>query len=188
MKFKTTLIIICIAFLFSCKKENNTSNPDIVHQNLNLKISATSFLFDTAVLINFDNNASNDFFLRMRYSTLRGVSHDLFFASDDSRNQWLVYEDGEDAIASLLAENTTIDSTSDIWGSSGILYRKYLTLINFTDAVGAGDIIVGVRFIMDTEYHYAWIKLSVSSDFKTVTVKEYAYRKTPDKAIKAGEY
>ena len=188
--------MLCMSSL-ACKKEETGSN-EIVHQNLNIEIKATfSFLFDTTVLINFNKDTDNDFFLRMRYSeSPRGINHDLFFASDDSRNQWLIYESaeitlkilesGEDAIASLLNSNSKIDSTSSIWSGSGILYRKTLSE-NLTAAVGSGDVLVGIRFVIDSKYHYGWMKLFVSSDFKSVILKEVAYKIRPNVEIRAGE-
>ncbi len=187
MQKKFLSILMLSMTLLSCKKEETGSN-EIVHQNLNIEIKATlSFLFDTIVLINFNKDTDNDFFLRMRYSeSPRGINHDLFFASDDSRNQWLVYESGEDAIASLLNSNSKIDSTSSIWSGSGILYRKTLSE-NLTAAVGSGDVLVGIRFVIDSKYHYGWMKLFVSSDFKSVILKEVAYKIRPNVEIRAGE-
>ena len=50
---------------------------------------------------------------------------------------------------------------------------------------GLGDRYIGVRFKIGTNTHYGWILISVAN--KTLTVKSYAYQKTPDTPIAAGD-
>ena len=193
MKTKIVLILVATSAIFlSCKKED-TSNSNIVHKSLNKQINVNSSLFDTAIVFNFNDDVATEFFMRIVYTSLsRESNYSLFFASDDSRNQWLVNEVSEDAIAKKLPLNTLIDSSSNIWSGSGLLYRKYSNsgsvLINYTDAVGVGDVLIGIRFIIDEKYHYGWLKVAVSADFKSIMVNEVAYNKLPNIPIKAGAF
>lgn len=46
---------------------------------------------------------------------------------------------------------------------------------------------VGVRFNIDGQRHYGWIRLAVSADQSAITVYDFAYESTPNKAISAGQ-
>lgn len=48
-----------------------------------------------------------------------------------------------------------------------------------------GDRYIGVRFKIGSNTHYGWILISVAN--KILTVKSYAYQKTPDTPIAAGD-
>jgi hypothetical protein len=54
---------------------------------------------------------------------------------------------------------------------------------------GETDKYLGIRFTLDegVSYHYGWIRLDVPSDQSQVTIKDYAYEQTADKAIVAGD-
>ena len=51
---------------------------------------------------------------------------------------------------------------------------------------GLGDKYVGVKFFLGANTHYGWVLVSFDNN-KKITVKEYAYESTPNKAIKAGD-
>ncbi|MEZ5053667.1 MAG: hypothetical protein R2807_02685 [Chitinophagales bacterium] len=192
MKNKNLFIIsfsLCLIALTSCKKEGSTN---IIHKNINQQIVVNSELLDTAIILNFNDDLLDDFFARIRYlGLIRESSFSLFLASDDSRNQVLSFEDAEYIIAKKILNNTSIDSNSTIWHSNGYLYYQHRLggsiIENYVDVVGAGDVFIGIRFIIDGQYHYGWLKVAVSTDFKTINIKEVAYNKIPNVAIKAGE-
>lgn len=50
---------------------------------------------------------------------------------------------------------------------------------------GLGDRYIGVRFKIGANTHYGWILISLAN--KTLTVKSYAYQKTPDTPVAAGD-
>lgn len=190
---KFILLIAIVSFFASCKKEETTSS-DIVFKKLNTQVDiGSAFEFDSTISINFDNNSTQDFYLQFSYFSIGRLSeYNLYISTDDSRNQWLIYHDGEENIAKNLIVEDVIDSTSTTWEDNIMFYRKHtnngVIQVNFTENVGVGDVFVGVRFIADDgEYRYGWIKLAISSDFKTIKIKEYAYHKQPNVAIKAGE-
>jgi hypothetical protein len=54
----------------------------------------------------------------------------------------------------------------------------------FTDG---SDKLIGFSFLIGIEKHYGWLKVNVSSDLKTLTVKEGAYHKTAGTEIGAGD-
>lgn len=44
-----------------------------------------------------------------------------------------------------------------------------------------------VKFILEGNVHYGWIRLSVSADARIVTIHDFAYESTPGKSIDAGQ-
>lgn len=64
------------------------------------------------------------------------------------------------------------------------------TSYNFTDTVGnfaGAEGYVGVRFDIAGAAHYGWVRVEVSSDATTMTIKDYAYNATAGTAINAGD-
>ncbi len=52
---------------------------------------------------------------------------------------------------------------------------------------GDGDRFVGVRFQLDgATNHFGWIRVNVAADYRSVTIRDYAYNTTPDTTIAAG--
>jgi hypothetical protein len=51
------------------------------------------------------------------------------------------------------------------------------------------DKYLGIRFSLDagTSWHYGWVRLDIGDKYKSVTVKDYAWEQTADKAIAAGD-
>ncbi len=52
---------------------------------------------------------------------------------------------------------------------------------------GDGDRFVGVRFQLDgATNHFGWIRVNMAADFKSITIRDYAYNTTLDTDIDAG--
>ncbi len=51
------------------------------------------------------------------------------------------------------------------------------------------DKYLGIRFSLDegVSFHYGWVRLAIGEKYKQVTVKDYAWEQTADKAIAAGD-
>lgn len=46
---------------------------------------------------------------------------------------------------------------------------------------------MAMRFAAGSNIHYGWLRMDVSVDGSTITVKDYAYQATPDEGLNAGE-
>ena len=55
------------------------------------------------------------------------------------------------------------------------------------DFRGETDKYLGVRFKIEGEWHYGWVRIDVDYDVNTFVIKEYAYESTPNTPINAGE-
>lgn len=53
--------------------------------------------------------------------------------------------------------------------------------------LGVNDKYMGVRFRIGTNTHYGWVRLSVSPNADTITIKDYAYQTLPGVGITAGQ-
>ena len=53
--------------------------------------------------------------------------------------------------------------------------------------IGATDKFLGVRFTNAGNIHYGWVRMSVTDDASTITVKDYAYNTQATTAINAGQ-
>jgi hypothetical protein len=81
-----------------------------------------------------------------------------------------------------LTKNTDINSTKN-WG-----YNVYGPLLgDFQDSnfLNIGERYIGVKFIFSGKVYYGWILVSYTT--LKLTVKEFAYESTANKAIKAGD-
>ncbi|HVI49151.1 MAG TPA: M43 family zinc metalloprotease [Chitinophaga sp.] len=45
----------------------------------------------------------------------------------------------------------------------------------------------GIKFTLNGRTHYGWIRMTVSADGSTLTIRDYAYNETPDAGINAGD-
>lgn len=52
---------------------------------------------------------------------------------------------------------------------------------------GAGDKFLGVKFTIGTSTHYGWLRLDMSIDSDSITIKDFAYESTANTSILAGD-
>jgi hypothetical protein len=55
------------------------------------------------------------------------------------------------------------------------------------DLIDIGEFYIGLRVTLNEEPHYGWILIETQFTDLTLTIKEYALSKIPNKKIKAGE-
>jgi len=91
--------------------------------------------------------------------------------------------------------NDTISSNANIWSNGsayvgGYAYITYQTNV-YTGSIGqfpgAGDKYLGVQFLVGANLHYGWVRLDLSSNSDSLTIKDYAYESSPNTQILAGE-
>ena len=56
----------------------------------------------------------------------------------------------------------------------------------FGEWLGASDKYMGARFVINSQIHYGWVRLSVSAVADTIIVKDLAYNQNPNLGIGAG--
>lgn len=86
----------------------------------------------------------------------------------------------------------SISSTNTNWQAQtmnngiqylGAVYGTY----TFANWLGVNDKYLGVRFRIGANTHFGWVRLSVTSNADTITIKDYAYQTLPGVGITAGQ-
>lgn len=87
----------------------------------------------------------------------------------------------------------SISGTSPNWQNatvnSGLQYLALTVGSSYALAnwVGANDKYLGVRFMIGSNTHYGWVRMSVSSTADSIIIKEYAYEALPGIGLTAGQ-
>jgi len=99
------------------------------------------------------------------------------------------------AEADAIAMSTMIDASSawlDETAAGGTTFFNAVAITGIGPVVGAvwatgSDAYLGSRFTIGSNTHYGWVRMSVAADGTTTTIKDYAYKTTPDTGINAGD-
>lgn len=90
------------------------------------------------------------------------------------------------------ATSTTTSSSSYplngvIIGAKAVINSSSTTsTINVGQFPGSGDKFLGVKFTIGTAVHYGWLRLDMSANSDSITIKDFAYETTPNTPILAG--
>jgi hypothetical protein len=101
-------------------------------------------------------------------------------------------------VAKAFSLNNAINNTAN-WASNYIYagayanysfvtpYGSNYNTISVGQFPGAGDKYMGVRFKLNNNTHYGWVRMSISQKSDTVTIKDFAYNATANTPILAGD-
>lgn len=173
----------------ACKKDSN--NADIDDKVLNKLISTTGTA--SAYFGSDSIDVNGDGVFDLEFNIGGGTYYTTAYANS--------YVEGLRSGNEVVTNNITFNSytytmitpknsgekigpSSATWNYFGYLGAKYGS--ETTGNAGAGDKFYGFRFKAGANTHYGWIKINVASDFKSMTVKELAYHKTPNTEIEVG--
>ena len=175
----------------SCNKdvEENDVNIDdkVINMVLNAVTSGTSFNKEDSIDINGDGQF--DFTLTIdgkvvgpdsySYAVINGIKTGNHILSTDQTFGYYSIP-----FSTVKNSGDKLNSSSANWEiKSYFSYKENSSSLGFA---GAGDKFIGFRFKAGANTHYGWMKVNVASDYKTLTVKEVAFNKTPDAEIEVG--
>lgn len=196
-----------LTMLNACgKDEEDPNDPDINETDINPDISLSAPInnFDVRefdlnndgimdVVVGIDNYSySYQLPTEINNSYVEGVNGTELLTQEETFTFNSIYYGPisyTEIVVKPLAEGNTIGPSQDIWddygflGISGVYYGQSVRVGQFLGQ----DKYVGLRIQTAGNTHYAWMRLSLSNDGSTVTVKEYAYRETPFTPINAGD-
>lgn len=186
---KLFLFIVIVLLLSNCKKEKETDNPNIIHRVINKEVISKGDFSTDYTEIDIDDNSVIDYILEIK---LQKFSKSTRFLGKIPGNESLATAaSNEDPfVVNKLSKNSTINSTSTIWNQLPFLANYSYDLISTIKEdgyAGNGDVMVGVKFLIDGNTHFGWIIMNTSASYKYAIVKEVAYDIRPNIAIKAGE-
>jgi hypothetical protein len=177
-----------------------TATAEVVVTKKTIPIPMSPYNEPEKLEISLANNGINNIgFELLNYSSGRGLSVFGVNAKDEviTGGTWSAY-------ALALKPGTKIGQAPDFFyndlvelsATSSIRYCKGYWAPNLKDRfIGCGtvrDKYLGVRFPIDGEFHYGWIRLTVKTNsqthgpYMTAAITEYAYETVPDEPIYAG--
>lgn len=119
-----------------------------------------------------------------------------FGSSANANNGWMGSATSSGQAVAGLSSGVQIGSGGSFFQANGTvgagLYVSYpsSTSFNFPTTQGAvsggSEAFIGVRFDISGATHYGWIRVEMSADSKSMTIKDYAYESTADTPIMAG--
>ena len=177
---KKTLLLIASGIAFSV-------NAQIVHTDLTPdSIVSSNYDLD----IDLDNNNVDDY--RFHGEVISGPPSSEFTFIEaggvGSSNYTLNSSATE---LSVLNFGDPINSSASTWNmlsSTNIVLSTYVSGIPVAGLWPTQtDKFIGVQFLINSNYHYGWIKLSTDATTNRITVKEYAYNTTSGQQILAGQ-
>jgi hypothetical protein len=88
---------------------------------------------------------------------------------------------------SNLTSGAIIDGNSPIVnGERGDLNWNSCNYPNSNFCGGVTDGYIGLQFMVSGNTHYGWVRIDLTADATSMTVKDFAYQSTPNAGIKAG--
>ncbi len=171
----------------ACKKDKN--DPNIIDKTigLNLSIGASpSFQVDS---LDIDGNGLSD----LGFALITQKHDSTMVAYMASLNENSAFKVNSNYTLMIFDEGSQLDaistSSSNI-GEIGIFHNKNLGTSTNIGIGGQGDKYIAFALrdaiAAPDDLHTGWMKVNLSSDLKTLTIKELAYQKNPGVGIKVG--
>ena len=169
---KKLIYLIVLVFIITACEDRDHPKPDyIVYTEINdtVNVSESDTLYNDLIFnISNDSDGLHAYIINFDYTDMLGVFYYSFLIVDD-----------KDAIL-ILNKNDTINSSKE-W-KTGV---KKLYLDQFA---GKGEKYIGYCDRTDVpQYCYGWIKISLSTDKKTLLIISRAINKAKENAILAGQ-
>lgn len=197
MKQTLYLVILCFATsVISCKKGSTSSNSSIEYKLLNLSAtmsSGTGYISAKIqdVPITGEIGDKVDVVLEKNASIATPYLRLIIEPTSTQEFAYFTTATSYSKLLKAFAKDAVIDATSTSWYSSplyGYGEDTYVAVADGNIQPGSGDKYVGMRLkLSDNTTHYGWMLINYSADKSTVIVKEVAYNKNANEAIKAGQ-
>jgi len=173
MKTIITSLVISLFFMV-------TANSEIIYTDIVPDTVVTGVPVNDIVTfpIDLDKDGNAEFYVgQHHYDNVMDAVQ--FFCTQYGTGEVLIDGNGQPL---KLAPDAQIDVNQSVWHDS-----KSNSMDMSTDWPGLGDKFIGLRFYKNSHWYYGWVRVNVASDVKSVKVKDFAYQKTPETGIKAGE-
>ena len=148
-------------------------------------------------VLDIDGNGTIDYYFEViensagNWSFARLFGYLPTYSYGNSQNQFIGYWGAFLPYGSALNEGSAIDSGAGFigtasYGGVGFLASIYsgVTYGPFADQT---DKYLGIRFDIDGEAHYGWIRMDATVGPVSLTIKDFAYREGADEGLDAGQ-
>lgn len=187
MKYSKIGVVLMILFsVLSCSKEKTEDDPTIKHTIFNQSVG---YNFDNINSRSFDINDDGFDDVRISIDSRDEDPEEIEIEIEDAFTDYALfafYADGGAKLAKSYAEGALIqtagaDFYSDIRIASNIPAKG--------EVQGKGDTYIGLKIKqspVSLSYSFAWLRINISQDLKTVKIIDAGYQTTADTPIKAG--
>jgi hypothetical protein len=192
IKQYSALAIATAAVLpMACKEEKEINSEDIIDIAINKVVTGvgTATDFEKIDSIDINNDDVFDFELSTAAGIYDGTSYAYTGISGKNISNNILTNNvvilGE-TLKIPIAKNSgdKINSSSTNWTKDAEVGLIYLG--EEAGFAGDGDKFYGFKFSASDGIHYGWMKVNLTADYKTLTIKELAYHKTPNTEIAVG--
>jgi len=177
---KKFLLLIATGIAFS-------TNAQIVHTDL-IPDSVVSSNYDLD--IDLDNNNVDDYRLHGEVVPGPPSSEFTFIEAGGVGNSNYTLNSSATEL-SVLNFGDPINSSATNWYMLTSTNAVMSTYVSASPVAGLWpaktDKFIGVQFLINSNYHYGWIKVTTDATTNQITVKEYAYNTTASQQILAGQ-
>lgn len=162
-------------------------------------IDDITLAFGEYTVLDLDNNGTLDYYFEAygntattapEWSWVKLFGYLPTASYGNANNQFIGYL-GVLPYGSALNEGSAIDSGASFVGTNAYGNVGFLGSVYSGGTYGpfanTTDKYLGVRFDIDGELHYGWIRMDVSVNPVSITIKDYAYREGADEGIEAGQ-
>lgn len=168
---KKVFFILIACFLFTI----NGIKASIVYRDIaDFTVNST-----TTLDIDFNNDGTAEFTLSWQGDCVGTMSNppSLDFVTWSASTDWDVFKN--------ITLNTPINSSSGFFTQGDCYFNPSWTSSGHLVPTNT-DIYIGVKFPLNSNEYYGWVRVNIASGTSYVTVKDYAYENTPNTAINAG--
>ncbi|MCU0433195.1 MAG: T9SS type A sorting domain-containing protein [Bacteroidia bacterium] len=146
--------------------------------------------------INMDNAGNPEMIVNCYSSSTNGNGYSSLSIQPPGANAVRAFQVYAYATPEIIALNAgdTIGAQNTDWiqqsAQNGNLYLGYVNVSgNYTIGQwpGLSDKFMGVRFTVNNQPHYGWVRLSLSIGSDSLLIKDYAYNSQPNQYIIAGQ-
>lgn len=188
-KMYAILIMLIALAPMACKKETNDPNIDdrTINKTINAVVAGSGFGYTDSLDID------NDGFVDFKFQCTGNDSTQILILVTKNAN---ILTENVNVNGDVIPTNKTIssgdvlDAGSSTWVNAAYVSYKSIKVGNSFDGGihGKGDKFFGFQLNKSAgNYLYAWVKVNLSDDHKTLTIKEVGVQKVINKSIKVGE-
>lgn len=172
---KNSLLILVISFQlffgFIC------SNAKIVYKSIDSTVIASETDITKSYPLDMNDDGINDFSLRHENSN--GYLACYIFGAGEPSLSEIQVNSNSTAFACIDGDIISENPVDEI-------YHYYGMAALDGTWKGNNDLAVAIRFKINSQYHYGWIKTDVPIDASNIYIKECAYEDTPGQSIESG--
>ncbi|MFN8283523.1 MAG: hypothetical protein U0U67_09935 [Chitinophagales bacterium] len=191
-QYSALAAVVSLVFPIACTEDKEPVITDNIQDSVFNKTytaigTAADYTIQDSLDINADGKADFNFFIdggTYGAATFASCNVDMLNGSGNILTSPQTFDGLPIPVAIAQADSAAINAASTNFTDICYFADKYNSdIVGFA---GAGDKYVGFRFKASDGTHYGWMKLNLSADYRSITVKDVAYDKRANTQILVG--